>query len=89
MAAGLVEVLTESVLTKGSHYLNAGDGHVNPLMFENVPDKMKDKEVRGVCLFCEDAEKAGRRADTPAHFLVGAAEKRQVGHDRHLQLLRG
>jgi len=46
LAAGLVEVLTESVLTKGKHYLNDGDGHVNPLMFENVPDKMKDKELK-------------------------------------------
>lgn len=46
LAAGLIEVLTESVLTGGKHYLKEGDGHVNPLMFDNVPDKMKDKELK-------------------------------------------
>mmetsp|Transcript_6318 Transcript_6318/g.9089 ORF Transcript_6318/g.9089 Transcript_6318/m.9089 type:complete len:195 (-) Transcript_6318:306-890(-) len=44
VAAGIVEVLTETVL--GTHYLNTEDGHVNPLMFTDVPDKMKDKELK-------------------------------------------
>ncbi|GMH97430.1 hypothetical protein TrVE_jg3680 [Triparma verrucosa] len=46
ITAGIIEILTESVLTNGSHYLNSGDGHVNPMMFSNVPDKMKDKELK-------------------------------------------
>mmetsp|Transcript_11966 Transcript_11966/g.14455 ORF Transcript_11966/g.14455 Transcript_11966/m.14455 type:complete len:196 (+) Transcript_11966:33-620(+) len=44
LTAGIVEVLTETVL--GEHYLNTEDGHVNPLMFKDVPDKMKDKELK-------------------------------------------
>jgi len=44
LTAGIVEILTETVL--GEHYLNTEDGHVNPLMFKDVPDKMKDKELK-------------------------------------------
>lgn len=44
IAAGIVEILTETVL--GEHYMNTADGHVNPLMFSDVPNKMKDKELK-------------------------------------------
>jgi len=44
LTAGIVEILTETVL--GEHYLNTEDGHVNPLMFKDVPDKMKEKELK-------------------------------------------
>lgn len=44
IAAGIVEILTETVL--GEHYMNTADGHVNPFMFADVPNKMKDKELK-------------------------------------------
>ncbi|GMI51226.1 hypothetical protein ScalyP_jg5899 [Parmales sp. scaly parma] len=44
IVAGIVEVLTETV--RGTHYLNSEDGHVNPLMVENVDKRLKDKELK-------------------------------------------
>uniref|UniRef100_A0A7S1VE26 Plastid light harvesting protein n=1 Tax=Grammatophora oceanica TaxID=210454 RepID=A0A7S1VE26_9STRA len=44
VTAAIVETLTETVL--GTHYLNTEDGWVNPLMFDNVDPKMKEKELK-------------------------------------------
>ncbi len=46
LAAGIVEVLTESVLTGGNHYLNSGDGHINPLMFNQDAEGMEKAKLK-------------------------------------------
>ena len=47
VTAGIVEILTETVLGEnGEHYMNTKDGHVNPLMFKDVDEKMKNKELK-------------------------------------------
>ena len=46
ITCGIIEVLTETVLTGGKHYINHGDGHMNPMMFGDVPAEMKEKELK-------------------------------------------